>query len=153
MKINYKHVLSLATAGVVCGLTLSSAAGPNIYIAPPPPPTVIITVPAPPPPVVTVAIVPDYYVWDGDEYVGIVADQYYYLGPDNVWIVMDPVRYHRFQIYVHDHPDWHSHMTHNVKYRNQDRDRDRDRTEPAHGTHGSQPQGDHNDHKGPPDSH
>jgi hypothetical protein len=152
MKINYKQLLWLATAGVVCGLALSSAAGPNIYIMPPPPPTVIITAPVPPP-VVTVVVVPDYYVWDGDEYVGIVGDRYYYLGPDNVWIVMDPVRMHRFQLYVHDHPDWNGHMTHNVKYRNQDRDR----TEPAHDAHHDRPQNDHkdnhNDHKGPPDGH
>jgi hypothetical protein len=139
MKINYKHILLLTTAGVVGGLALSSAAGPNIYITPPQSPTVIITGPAPPPPAVTVVIVPDYYVWDGDEYVGMVGDQYYYLGPGNAWIVLDPVRFHRFQIYVHDHPDWHGHMTHNVKYRNQDRDHDRDRAEPAHEMHGGQP--------------
>lgn len=156
MKINYKQLLWLTTAGVVWAMTLSSPAGPNIYITPPAPPTVIITAPAPPPPAVVV-VFPDYYIWDGDEYVGIVSDQYYYLGPDHVWIVMDPVRLHRFQIYVHDHPDWHGHMTHNVKYRSQDRDRDRDRTEPARDTHSNKPQDDHkdshNDHKGPPDSH
>jgi hypothetical protein len=154
MKINYKLVLSLATAGIVCGMTRPCAAGPNVYITPPPPPTVVITAPAPTPPAVTVAVVPDYYVYDGTEYVAVVNDQYYYLGPDNAWIIMDPVRMHRFQGYMHDHPDWRSHMTHNEKYRNQDRDRDRDRTEPARDTHSKEPLDDHkdhyNDHTGPP---
>jgi hypothetical protein len=149
MKINYKHMLSLATAGVVCGMALPSAAGPNVIITPPAPPTVVITAPAPPPPT-TVMVVPDTYIWDGDEYVGVVGDQYYYLGPNSIWIVMDPVRLHRFQGYMHDHPDWRGHMVKNEKYRDHDRDRDRDRTEPMH----NQPMNDHKDHdfdhKGPP---
>lgn len=153
MKINYKHILSLVTAGVACGMTLPSAAGPTVTITPPPPPTVVITAPAPPP-TVTVAVVPDDYVYDGTEYVGIVDGQYYYLGPDNTWIVMDPVRMHRFQVYMGDHKDWRDHMTHNTKYRGQDRDRDRDRTEPVRDTHSNQPLDDHkdhyNDHTGPP---
>ena len=41
-------------------------------------------------PAVTVdTAVPDDYVWDGYEYVGVVGDQYYYLLRD-VWIVADP---------------------------------------------------------------
>jgi hypothetical protein len=147
MKINYKHALSLAAAGVVCGMTLPGIAGPTVYITPPAPPTVIITAPAPPPPVVTVAIVPDDYVYDGTEYVGVVDGQYYYLGPDNVWVVMDPVRLHRFQVYIHGHPDWHDHMTHNVKYRNMPHGH----PAPAHNP--PMDHRDHDDHKGPPDSH
>lgn len=149
MKINYKHILLLTTAGVVCGMTLPGIAGPNIYIAPPAPPTVIITAPAPPPAVV-VTVVPDYYIWDGDEYVGVVGDQYYYLGPGDVWVVCDPVRFHRFQVYVHDHPDWHSHMTHNEKYRNQDRDHDHDRPAPMHDKDDHNKLDHDHDHHGPP---
>jgi hypothetical protein len=69
-----------------------------------------------PAPVVTVGV-PDDYIWDGYEYVGIIGDQYYYLGPGNVWIVCDPVRLARFHDYVRVHPDWHAHVTVNVRYR------------------------------------
>jgi len=72
---------------------------------------------APPAEVTVVAEVPDDYVWDGYENVGVIGDQYYYLGPGNVWIVCDPVRVARFHDYVRIHPDWHVHATINVRYR------------------------------------
>jgi len=72
----------------------------------------------PPPPVAAeVTVVPDSYVWDGYEYVGLYGDQYYYLGPGNVWTVCDPVRLARFHDYVRVHPDWHAHATVNVRFR------------------------------------
>jgi len=43
-----------------------------------------------------VATVPDTYIWDGDEYVGVVGSQYYYLGPGDVWLPFDAVRVVRF---------------------------------------------------------
>lgn len=72
-----------------------------------------------PAPAVEVGVgVPDDYVWDGYEYVGVIGDQYYYLGPGNVWLVCDPVRVAHFHDYVRIHPDWHVHATVNVHYRN-----------------------------------
>jgi hypothetical protein len=157
MKANLlrKYILPGAV-GLVSGLGLSCMAGPGIIIMPPAPPTVVITAPMPPAPVVvapapTVAVVPDDYYYDGTEYVGIVGGQYYYLGPDSAWVVMDPVRLHRFNVWVGAHPDWRTHyVTHNVRYRgsipahaqpmHEDRAPARDYDHPDH---------DH-DHNGPP---
>ena len=142
MKKNYKYILSIAALG----LALPCMAQPTVVITPPAPPRVVVTAPAP------VVVVPDYYVYDGDEYVGVIGDQYYYLGPDNTWIIMDPPRRHHFDVYERDHPDWHSHMTHNTKYRDMDRDRDRDRDH-AKPVRDHDDRSDHSrdhDHKGPP---
>jgi hypothetical protein len=124
MKANllHKYILSGAAVGLVSALALPCMAGSAIIITPPAPPTVVISAPAPPVPVIvappTVAIVPDDYYYDGTEYVGVVDGQYYYLGPGNAWVVMDPVRLHRFNVWIGAHPDWRTHyVTHNVKYR------------------------------------
>jgi hypothetical protein len=78
-----------------------------------------VAVEAPAPAVdVDVGVVPDGYVWDGDEYVGVVGDQYYYLGPGNVWIVADPVRLERFHGWERGHPDWRAHVVVNERFRN-----------------------------------
>lgn len=144
MKTNYKYILSIAALG----LALPCMAQPTVVITPPAPPTVVVS-----PPTVAV-VVPDSYVWDGDEYVGVVGDQYYYLGPDNTWIVCDPPRLHRFEGYERDHPDWHSHMVHNTKYRDMDRARDRDRDHaaptPMRGQNDHSDHGRDHDHNGPP---
>jgi hypothetical protein len=63
------------------------------------------------------ATVPDDYVWDGYEYVGVVGDQYYYLGPDHVWLVADPVRLGRFHGWEGSHPDWRTHAIRNDQFR------------------------------------
>jgi hypothetical protein len=77
-------------------------------------PAPVVVAPAP----VTVAVgVPDNYVWDGYEYVGLVGDQYYYLGPGNVWLVCDPYRLDRFRGWERGHSDWRSHATRNDRYR------------------------------------
>lgn len=77
-----------------------------------------VAVYAPAPAVAVDVGVPDDYVWDGYEYVGVIGAQYYYLGPGNVWIVCDPVRVARFHDYVGIHPDWRVHATVNINYRN-----------------------------------
>jgi len=139
MKRDYKYILSLTAVGLA--FVAVCFAGPGIIISPP---TVVIQ-PPPPPVVVTpaapmVVVAPDDYVWDGYEYVGVVDGQYYYLGPSDTWIVCDPVRMQHFQIYERDHPDWRSHMTHNVKYRNTDRGYyNHQQPQPMHDTHGQQP--------------
>jgi hypothetical protein len=147
MKTTYKYILSLAVTGVA----LPCLAGVGIFFRPPtvvispPPPPVVVVAPAP------VAVYPDDYVWDGTEYVGIIGGQYYYLGPGNVWIVCDPVRFHRFQVYMTAHPDWRGQMIHNMKYR--DIDRGHEHPQPMHDPHGNQAAHDErmdHDHNGPP---
>jgi hypothetical protein len=88
------------------------------------PPIVTIQVPAPvvtvqvPAPAVTVeATVPDTYVWDGVEYVGVVGSQYYYLGPDHIWLPFDAVRVARFHDWERVHADWRTHVIRNELYR------------------------------------
>ena len=89
--------------------------GFQIEIVAPPPPVVTVQVPAP---AVTVQIgVPDTYVWDGYEYVGVVGGQYYYLGPNNFWIACDPVRLARWNDWQRSHADWRTHATVNQQYR------------------------------------
>ena len=89
--------------------------GVQVEFIAPPPPAVTVEVPAP---AVTVQIgVPDYYVWDGYEYVGVVGDQYYYLGLGHVWMVCDPVRLARWHDWETIHADWRIHATVNRHYR------------------------------------
>jgi len=117
MKRSMKYILPVIVAvGFASVIAYRCFAGPTIVVSPP---TIVVN-PAPaPPPAVVVAPepVPDYYAWDGYEYVGVVGDQYYYLGPGNVWIVCDPVRLHRFQSWQVVHADWRAHAIHNDHYR------------------------------------
>jgi hypothetical protein len=120
MKATFKYILSVSAVGFAFALMPQCLGGPGIIINPPTvvisPPAVVVSVP---PPAVEVQVaVPDYYVWDGYEYVGVVGSQYYYLGPGNVWLVCDPVRFQRFHTWEGGHPDWRTHATHNVHYRN-----------------------------------
>ncbi len=78
---------------------------------PPPPPPAVVVAPAP------AVYVPDSYFWDGTEYVGVVGDQYYYLGSGNVWLVCEPWRLDRVHVWIHGHPDWHSHLVVNERFR------------------------------------
>ena len=88
------------------------ASPPPVYVTPPP----VYVAPAPPAPAVTIEV-PDDYVWDGYEYVGVVGSQYYYLGAGGVWIVADPFRVNRFHDWERVHPDWHAHAIRNDRYR------------------------------------
>jgi len=73
---------------------------------------------APPQPVVEAPVmVPDSYVWDGYEYVGVVGGQYYYLGPGNFWLACEPFRLERFHGWEGGHPDWRGHAVRNDRYR------------------------------------
>lgn len=140
MKANIRYILpSLMVAGFAFVLVLHSVAAPTVIITPPAPPTIVVN----PPPPVAVVVVPDYYVWDGYEYVGVVGDQYYYLGPGDVWVVCDPPRLERFHAWERGHPDWRSHATHNVKYRNVDHAHAQ--PQPTHDDRHAQPQPTHED--------
>lgn len=65
-----------------------------------------------------VAEVPDDYVWDGYEYVGLVGGVYFYLGPGDVWLRCEPWRLERFHGWERGHADWREHAVRNVRYRN-----------------------------------
>ena len=125
-------ILSMAAGGLVLvsGCAVDSN-GHMVFV----PPAIQVVAPAPvvvappvvevAPPVVEVAppvieatvTVPDTYVWDGYENVGIVNGQYYYLGPDNVWLIADRDRLERFHGWERGHPDWRDHAIRNDRFR------------------------------------
>ena len=86
-------------------------APPPVYVAPRPmyvAPQLVVEEPV---------MIPESYVWDGVEFVGLVGDQYFYLGPGNVWLVAEPFRLERFHGWERDHRDWRDHATRNDIYR------------------------------------
>jgi hypothetical protein len=103
MKGIFTSIMSMTMIGIALALTHPWAA---------PAATVVIS-----PPVVVTTPVPETYVWDGAEYVGVVNGQYYYLGPGNVWIALDSQRMNRFHAWQHSNPNWQAHATHNTRYR------------------------------------
>ena len=82
---------------------------PPVVVAPP-----VVTAP---PPAVTVGGVPDSYISDGDEFVGVIGTDYFYLGSGNLWVPLDAARLEHFQAWEKDHPDWREHAVLNAKYR------------------------------------
>jgi hypothetical protein len=72
---------------------------------------------APGPVVAEPVLIPDYYVWDGVEYVGVVGTQYVYLGPGNIWLICDGVRFDRFHRWESVHRDWRVHAIRNDRFR------------------------------------
>jgi hypothetical protein len=132
-------VLGMATLSVMAGppVIVVPAPPPPIVVSPPPPPVVVVQPAAPIAPSVTVTV-PETYVWDGDEYVGMVGDQYYYLGPNQAWLPMPTDRLAFFHGWEKQHKDWMKDAIHNEKYRrdaqghehpllNHESDRDHDR--------------------------
>ena len=93
--------MKMKNGKIVClfGLVSVLAAGCTVSFVP-------ARVYVPPPQVVVTVGMPDSYIWDGVEYVGVVGDQYMYLGPEGVWLVCDPVRLGRFHGWEGGHPDW-----------------------------------------------
>jgi hypothetical protein len=87
---------AVAALGAGCAVEV---APPSVYVAPPEA-------------VVTVGV-PDSYVWDGVEFVGVVGGQYMYLGPGGGWLVCDSVRLGRFHGWEGGHPDWRRTAVHN----------------------------------------
>ena len=112
----------LAVATLISGCVVRPYGGVDVYA---------------PAPVVTVDVYPNYYVWDGYEYVGIVGGQYYYLGPGEVWFRCEPFRVTRFHEWESYHSDWRAHAIYNNRYRHSylahdDRDSHRDRGHRGH---------------------
>ena len=74
-------------------------------------------------------MVPETYVWDGQEEVGFVGGQYFYLGAGNVWLVAGPDRLAYFHGWERGHPDWRDHAVRNDHYRKDSRGRTQARRE------------------------
>ena len=93
--------MKMKNGKIVClfGLVSALAAGCTVSFQP-------ARVYVPPPQAVVTVGMPDSYVWDGVEYVGVVGGQYMYLGPGEVWLVCDPVRLDRFHGWERGHPEW-----------------------------------------------
>ena len=106
-------VLSMAAGGLLSGCVVQ----PNGQMAFQP----IVVAPQPvyvAPPAMEVAVmVPDSYVWDGYEFVGLVGDQYFYLGAGNVWLAAEPFRLERFHGWERGHPDWRARAIRNDRFR------------------------------------
>jgi hypothetical protein len=138
---------SLAALSVVAGppvMTVQVPAPPPVVVVAPAPPAVVVQAPAPS---VTVEMaVPDVYVWDGVEFVGVVGTQYYYLGPDKLWLPFDAVRVTRFHEWEKAHADWRVNAIRNDLYRrdahghefprHDDKDRDHASHDQGHDNHG-----------------
>jgi hypothetical protein len=71
-------------------------------------PNAAVVAPAP-----VVVAAPEYYVWDGVEYVGEYNGGYMYLNPGGVWVVCDPVVIERFHHWEGYHRDWRRTAIHN----------------------------------------
>jgi hypothetical protein len=112
-----KNIIMIAGVSTLATLTLVAA--PPVVTVQVPAPAITMQTPAPPA-VTIVATVPDTYIWDGDEYVGVVGSQYYYLGPGDVWLPFDAVRLARFNDCQKKHMDWRDHAIRNEKYRHDD---------------------------------
>jgi len=90
----------------ISALQTASSANPN----PPPiasPPTTPPPLSQPAPMVVTPApvYVPEYYVWDGYEYVGWCGGQYVYSSPGG-WVICDSIVLGRFHGWERSHRNW-----------------------------------------------
>jgi len=97
----------------LAGLAALTLFTPGCYV---PPPQVAVqspavVAPAPPPPTVYATYAPDYYTWDGNEYVGVSNGQYVYWS-GATWIIAPPVVVGHFHGWERYHPDWHRHAMH-----------------------------------------
>jgi hypothetical protein len=110
MKMKRGQIVGLLAiaAALASGCTVGVST-PGVAVDVPGPPVVAVGVPGP---VVEVGV-PDSYVWDGYEYVGLVGGTYYYLGPGGGWLVCDDFRLGRFHGWERGHPDWHRHAIRN----------------------------------------
>lgn len=118
MKTEYAYAcgLSIAAAGllVVAGCVVQPNGQVTFGL-----PVVVAPVAVAPAPVVVAepVMVPETYIWDGYEFVGLVGSEYFYLGSGNVWLVAEPFRLERFHGWERGHPDWRMHAIRNEHYR------------------------------------
>jgi len=119
-KLTLKRATGILGVATMTFVSASALQAQTVIIRPPVPPPPPLVVPPPPPvPAATVSVeaVPESYVWDGQEYVGVIGDQYYYLGPGDVWMPMSHERYEYFHDWEHHHHDWREHAIENERYR------------------------------------
>ena len=106
-------LLSLAAGGIASLITGCVVEPMHVGFRP-----VVVAAPEPvyyaPEPV----MVPDSYVWDGYENVGMVGGAYFYLGAGNVWLSLDPYRMERFHGWEGGHAGWRDHAIRNDRFRN-----------------------------------
>jgi len=114
MRTNYLRAgaLSLAAGGVALLSGCVIRPYGEVYVGPPvAPPVYVAEAPEP-------EMVPDTYVWDGYENVGMINGGYFYLGAGNVWLAADPYRLERFHGWEGGHPGWRDHAIRNDRFRN-----------------------------------
>jgi hypothetical protein len=99
MKKGSVRKMKLMTKTSVCLYSVITAliSGCSVYVGP----GGVAVAPEP-----VVVVYPDYYTWDGYEYVGIHGGQYFYLGAGGAWVVADPVVLERFHGWERFHADW-----------------------------------------------
>ena len=89
-------VSAAALGALAVGCTVQVGPSP-----PPPPPVAVAPGPVAPAPVVA----PEYYVWDGTEFVGWYAGSYVYWS-GGVWLPCPEIVIGRFHAWERYHPDW-----------------------------------------------
>jgi hypothetical protein len=97
-----------------CAVITALVSGCQVTVGPGPA-AVVVTEPV-------VEVVPDTYVWDGVEYVGVYNGQYMYFGPAGVWVVCDPFILERFHGWERGHADWREHAIRNDREHRLDRE-------------------------------
>jgi hypothetical protein len=108
--------IALIIIGVSSMATWNLMSQPPVVVVSPVAPA--MEVPAPARVTVTAeTTVPDSYVWDGYEYVGIIGSHYYFLGPGNVWQSLDGSRLARFHGWEKVNGGWQDHAIRNENYR------------------------------------
>jgi hypothetical protein len=105
MKMMIKHKVCF------CAVITALVSGCQVSVGPAP---VVVAEPV-------VEVVPEAYVWDGFEYVGVYNGQYMYFGPAGVWVVCDPFILDRFHGWEGVHPDWQQHAIRNDQEHRLDR--------------------------------
>lgn len=108
MKLYYVSLVAVAglLSGCLVGVRPYGPYGPTVAFQPFPPPVVVQT----PVPMVIAPNVPESYVWDGYEYVGLYGDQYVFWNA-GAWAFCDPVMLGRFHGWERYHPAWRAHAT------------------------------------------
>ena len=98
MKIRTLVVSSVAIALLSAGCVTRVEPPPPVVAQPPPPPMAQV-------PPSAVVYTPEYYTWDGYEWVGVYGNQYVYWN-GGAWIVCDAVILGRFHGWERSHPRW-----------------------------------------------
>ena len=126
---------STATTPPTAGAQPPPAVAQQPMVVPQPPPAVVQQPMVVPQPVVVAepVMVPESYVWDGYEFVGLVGNQYFYLGPGNIWLLSEPFRLERFHGWERDHRDWREHAIRNDRFRTDHNGHVQPRHEPGKG--------------------